>query len=87
MKCVPKSYAFETQFFLLTTSENISIFNPFIRDLMVKLIKLERGGKLMSDKNKIQSKKKNKESYMISGFIGAAIGAVFGLVSYVKNWI
>ena len=41
----------------------------------------------MSDESKIQSNEKNKSSYVISGFLGSAIGAVLGLVTYVKSWL
>jgi hypothetical protein len=41
----------------------------------------------MSNKNKIQSIEQNKSSYVIPGFLGAAIGAVLGLVAYVKDWL
>lgn len=40
----------------------------------------------MSDKI-IQSNEKNKSSYVIPGFLGAAIGAVLRLVAYVKDWL
>ena len=40
-------------------------------------------------KNKInsQSSAHKKPSYVIPGFIGAAIGGVLGLVAYVKDWL
>lgn len=41
----------------------------------------------MSDKGKIQSNKKHKSIYAIPGFLGASIGAVLGLVAYVKDWL
>lgn len=41
----------------------------------------------MSNKNGIQSNKKKNFSYVIPGFIGAAIGAILGLVAYVKDWL
>ncbi len=40
----------------------------------------------MSDKM-IQSNEKNNSSYVIPGVFGAAIGAVLGLVAYVKDWL
>ena len=33
------------------------------------------------------SSENKKQSYVIPGFIGAAIGGVIGLVAYVKDWL
>lgn len=35
----------------------------------------------------IQTQKKKKQSYVVPGFIGASIGAILGLVAYVKDWL
>ncbi|MFL0584003.1 hypothetical protein ACH0B6_15615 [Solibacillus silvestris] len=37
--------------------------------------------------NKLQSQEKKKSSYIIPVFIGGAIGAVLGVVAYVKDWL
>lgn len=41
----------------------------------------------MTINNKLQSVKKKKSGYMIPVFIGGAIGAVLGVVTYVKDWL
>ncbi|MEH7252428.1 hypothetical protein V7111_09930 [Neobacillus niacini] len=41
----------------------------------------------MSDKNKIQSKEKKSSSFVIPLFFGAVIGAVLGIVAYLKDWL
>lgn len=41
----------------------------------------------MMAKGMIERNKKNTSGFIIPGFIGAAIGAVFGLVTYVNGWL
>jgi len=37
--------------------------------------------------NKLQNEKVNKSSYVIPVFIGGAVGAVLGVIAYVKDWL
>lgn len=41
----------------------------------------------MTLNNKLQKERKKKFSYIIPVFIGGAIGAVLGIVAYVKDWL
>ncbi|MER2031054.1 MAG: hypothetical protein ABS935_01465 [Solibacillus sp.] len=41
----------------------------------------------MKEKIISQNSENKKPSYVIPGFIGAAIGGVIGLVAYVKDWL
>jgi tetrahydromethanopterin S-methyltransferase subunit F len=41
----------------------------------------------MIAKGMIERNKKNKLGFIIPGFLGAAIGEVFGLVTYVNGWL
>ncbi|KEZ50916.1 hypothetical protein [Metabacillus indicus] len=40
----------------------------------------------MSHNNEILSKKRYKSNFVVPVFIGAGIGALMGLVAYVKDW-
>lgn len=37
--------------------------------------------------NKLQNEKMTKSRYVIPVFIGGAIGAVLGVIAYVKDWL
>jgi hypothetical protein len=41
----------------------------------------------MMAKGMNETNKKNKSRFVVSGFIGAGIGAVLGLVTYVNGWL
>ncbi|WP_339194615.1 hypothetical protein MKY27_09460 [Solibacillus sp. FSL R5-0449] len=41
----------------------------------------------MTLNNKLRNDKKNKSSYVIPVFIGGAVGAVLGVIAYVKDWL
>lgn len=41
----------------------------------------------MKEKFISQNSEYKKQSYIIPGFIGAAIGGIIGLVAYVRDWI
>ena len=41
----------------------------------------------MTLNNKLQNKEKKKSDYIIPVFIGGSIGAVLGVVAYVKDWL
>jgi tetrahydromethanopterin S-methyltransferase subunit F len=41
----------------------------------------------MMAKGMNERNKKNKSGIVVSGFIGAGIGAVLGLITYVNGWL